>query len=99
MANLVFLEFYPVFSVSNIKPTIGLFGNKYSINRRITMRDYWSRDSRIDDDSAMRDLEKKVHFLMAQIAGMVQDAGSNNINVPDDINADALDVFLTAPKS
>jgi len=58
------------------------------------MSNFWARDDRIDPDSAIRDLEKKVHYLMQQLmgAGIINTRGGNSPNVPDDIDADGNEV-------
>ena len=58
------------------------------------MSNFWARDDRIDPDSAMRDLEKKVHFLMQQLmgAGIICTRGGNSADVPNDIDTDGNEV-------
>jgi len=58
------------------------------------MSNFWACDDRIDPDSAMRDLEKKVHFLMQQLmgAGIINTRGGNAADVPNDIDADGNEV-------
>jgi hypothetical protein len=63
------------------------------------MSNLWGRDSRIDDGTAMRDLEKKVHFLMQQMlgSGIVATRGVNIPDVPQDIDDDGNEVFASYP--
>jgi len=63
------------------------------------MSNYWARDPRIDPDSAIRDLEKKVHYLMQQLmgAGIINTRGGNAADVPDDIDDDANEVGCQFP--
>jgi len=63
------------------------------------MAGYWERDERIDPDSAMRTLEMKVHFLMQQLvgAGIVASRGGNQIDIPNDIDADGNEVLGGVP--
>jgi len=51
------------------------------------MDNFLSRDSRIDDNTALRDLEKKVHWLITQVGwntGILDNAGGG-ITIPDDL--------------
>jgi hypothetical protein len=63
------------------------------------MSNFWGKDDRIEDNSAMRDLEKKVHFLMQQLlnSGIVGSRGGNSPNVPNDIDADGNEVGSSMP--
>jgi len=63
------------------------------------MSDFWSRDSRIEEGTALRDLEKKVHFLMQQMlgSGIVSTRGANCTDVPNDIDADGNEVYASYP--
>lgn len=63
------------------------------------MSNLWSRDDRIEPDSAMRDLEKKVHFLMQQLmgAGIITTRGGNAADVPTDIDNDGNEVACQFP--
>ena len=59
------------------------------------MDNFFSRDSRIDQDSALRDLEKKVHYLIAALAAnqMLLDPTTNNVpGVPGPVMGDAQEV-------
>lgn len=70
-----------------------LFGTK-SVN--ISMDNFFQRDPRIDPESAIRDLEKKLHWCIQQLidAGIATDRFGNNPNDFDssDIFEDAQDV-------
>lgn len=58
------------------------------------MSNFWARDNRIEDGTALRDLEKKVHFLM-QIcinAGVLTTRGGNQADCPQDIDDDGNEV-------
>jgi len=64
------------------------------------MTDFFKHDDRITDP-ALRDLEKKVHWLIYQMAqqGLVFDLNGGQISFPDDCNSmdiqnDALQVSL-----
>jgi hypothetical protein len=66
------------------------------------MDDFFKHDSRIDDNTALRDLEKKVHWLMYQLgnAGSLCDLSGNPYAIPDDFNVqdiqnDAMEVART----
>ena len=50
------------------------------------MSDFWKHDPRIEEDSALRDLEKKVHYCMYMLAqaGVALDATSQAFAIPDD---------------
>ena len=62
------------------------------------MSNLWTRDDRITENY-IRDLEKKVHFLMAVVVGqgLVTTNGGNYIDLPDDINADGREVMGQIP--
>jgi hypothetical protein len=53
------------------------------------MSDFFAHDPRIDEGTALRDLEKKVHYLMQMLsdAGLLNSRYNNAITLPDDINA------------
>ena len=53
------------------------------------MDNFLSHDTRIDDDTALRLLEKKLHWLMMQCAqsGIITDNGGGQMTFPDDLNA------------
>jgi hypothetical protein len=58
------------------------------------MSDFFARDPRIQDD-VIRDLEKKIHYLMACIdnQGMLMDNTVFNVpNLPAEVMADAMEV-------
>jgi len=65
------------------------------------MSNFWACDDRIEDGTAMRDLEKKVHFLMQQLMGqgIIGTRGGNAADVPTDIDADANEVGGQFPTS
>ena len=65
------------------------------------MSDLWSRDSRIEEGTALRDLEKKVHFLMSALcnAGIITTRGGNQMDVPDDITKDGDEVGSQIPSN
>jgi hypothetical protein len=65
------------------------------------MSNLWARDDRIDDGTALRDLEKKVHFLMSLLcnAGIITTRGGNQMDVPDDIANDGNEVGSQIPTS
>jgi len=52
------------------------------------MDNFLSHDPRIDEGTALRDLEKKVHWLITQLgwAGYINDSAGNPISIPDDLN-------------
>ena len=58
------------------------------------MTDFWKHDERIDEGTALRDLEKKVHYCMFMLAqnGMALDATSQGFAIPDDY--DHRDVYF-----
>ena len=59
----------------------------------------WDRDSRIEDGTALRDLEKKVHFLMVQLAqNDILTINTSSVNPSDEINEDANEVLNDAPR-
>ena len=52
---------------------------------------YFQQDPRIEDHTAVRDLEKKLHWCMQMLfdAGLVQNRFGNDAGSPDDLsNAD-----------
>lgn len=58
------------------------------------MDNYLQRDSRIEDGTPLRDLEKKLHWALYQLsqAGLLKDLRDDFINVPDDLpNNDVFD--------
>lgn len=58
------------------------------------MSDFFARDQRIQDD-IIRDLEKKIHYLMACIdnQGMLMDNTVFNVpSLPSQVMADAMEV-------
>jgi hypothetical protein len=58
------------------------------------MSDFFARDPRIQDD-VVRDLEKKIHYLMACIdnQGMLMDDSVYNVpSLPPEVMADAMEV-------
>jgi hypothetical protein len=65
------------------------------------MSNLWGRDDRIEDGTSLRDLEKKVHFLM-QIcinSGLINTRGGNQMDVPDEIDEDGNELVTSAPGS
>jgi hypothetical protein len=59
----------------------------------------WDRDSRIEEGTALRDLEKKVHFLMVQLAqNDILTINTSSVNPSDDLNTDANEVLNDAPR-
>ena len=52
------------------------------------MTDFFAHDERIEDNTALRDLEKKVHWLMYQLAqaGLALDLSGSSYAFPDDCN-------------
>ena len=59
------------------------------------MDNFFARDSRIDQDSALRDLEKKVHYLIAALAAndMLLDSTVNTVpGAPSEVIGDAQEV-------
>jgi hypothetical protein len=69
------------------------------IKQEIYMSNFWACDDRIEDGTAVRDLEKKVHFLMQQLMGqgIISTRGGNAADVPNDIDADANEVASQFP--
>jgi hypothetical protein len=63
------------------------------------MSQFWERDTRIDPDSAIRDLEKKVHFLMSIVCNnqLVMN-GADCVSSTDEIDEDAIEVQSCAPR-
>lgn len=58
------------------------------------MSNFFARDPRIQDD-IIRDLEKKIHYLMACLdnAGMLMDSTVYNVpSLPPEVMADAMEV-------
>ena len=53
------------------------------------MTDFFKHDPRIEENTALRDLEKKVHWLMYQLgqAGIACDTAGGQIAFPDDCNS------------
>ena len=67
---------------------------KYMLNQEIFMSDFFARDPRIQDD-VIRDLEKKIHYLMACLDnnGMLMDTTVYNVpSLSNDVMADAMEV-------
>ena len=67
------------------------------------MDDFFKHDDRIEEGTALRDLEKKVHWLMFQLAqaGIALDLSGGSYTFPDDLNSkdvqnDAMAVALNA---
>ena len=59
------------------------------------MSDFFARDPSIQDNDALRTLEKKIHYLMASLDynGMLIDPSIQNVpSMPNDIMADAMEV-------
>ena len=65
------------------------------------MSNLWAKDNRIDANTSLRDLEKKVHFLMSTLcgAGIITTRGGNQMDVPDDITADGNEVGSQIPSN
>jgi hypothetical protein len=65
------------------------------------MSNYWARDPRIDPETSLRDLEKKVHYLMQQLmgAGIINTRGGNAADVPGDIDEDGNEVSCQYPSN
>jgi len=63
------------------------------------MSNLWARDDRIEDGTSIRNLEKKVHFLMSVLcnSGIIATRGGNQMDVPDDITADGDEVGSQIP--
>jgi hypothetical protein len=58
------------------------------------MDNFFQRDSRIDSDSALRDMEKKLHWCMQMIldGGLANDKFGNGVASPDNTpNIDILE--------
>jgi hypothetical protein len=57
------------------------------------MDNFLSHDPRIEEGTALRDLEKKVHWLMCQLAfqSLITDNSGGQMAFPDDLNVP--DVF------
>ena len=57
---------------------------------------YWAHDERIDENTALRDLEKKVHYLMHMCinAGIALDWRNEQFTSPDDLAE--RDIYLDA---
>jgi hypothetical protein len=63
--------------------------------KETAMDNFFARDSRIDQDSALRNLEKKVHYLIAALAanGLLLDPTTNNVSgAPAEVMGDAQEV-------
>jgi hypothetical protein len=60
----------------------------------------WSKDERIEPDSALRLLEMKVHYLMALVAGagLMTEYNGNGIDLPDEIAMDGGEFGSGAPR-
>lgn len=59
----------------------------------------WDRDTRIEDGTALRDLEKKVHFLMVQLAqNDMLTINTSSVQPSDDLTADSDQVLNDAPR-
>jgi hypothetical protein len=58
------------------------------------MSNFFQRDPRIDPESAIRDLEKKLHYALASLAanGLLLDPDLNNIDIANEIGEDAQEV-------
>ena len=65
------------------------------------MSNLWAKDDRIEDGTSLRDLEKKVHFLMSVLcnAGIISTRGGNQMDVPNDITADGDEVSGQVPSN
>jgi len=52
------------------------------------MDDFFTHDPRIEENTALRDLERKVHWLMYQLAqaGLALDLSGSSYSFPDDLN-------------
>jgi hypothetical protein len=52
------------------------------------MDDFFAHDLRIEENTALRDLERKVHWLMYQLAqsGLALDLNGGSYSFPDDLN-------------
>jgi len=67
------------------------------------MKDFFAHDERIEEGTALRDLERKVHWLMFQLAqaGLALDLSGSSYAFPDDLNKidvqnDAMAVAMNA---
>jgi hypothetical protein len=67
------------------------------------MKDFFTHDERIEEGTALRDLERKVHWLMFQLAqaGLALDLTGSSYAFPDDLNKidvqnDAMAVAMNA---
>ena len=67
------------------------------------MSDLFKHDARIEENTALRDLEKKVHWLMYQLsqAGLTTDLSGNKLSIPADCNSadienDAITIMMNA---
>jgi len=67
------------------------------------MDDFLKHDSRIEEGTALRDLERKLHWVMFQLAqaGLALDLAGSSYSFPDDLNSkdiqnDAMAVALNA---
>jgi hypothetical protein len=58
------------------------------------MSEFWKHDERFEEGSALRDLEKKVHYCMYMLAqaGIALDATNQAFAIPDDY--DHQDVYF-----
>ena len=65
------------------------------------MSNLWAKDDRIEDGTSLRDLEKKVHFLMSVLcnAGIISTRGGNQMDVSNDITADGDEVGGQIPSN
>jgi hypothetical protein len=52
------------------------------------MTDFFARDPRIEDGTPLRDLERKIHWIMYQMAqaGLALDLSGSAYSFPDDLN-------------
>ena len=60
------------------------------------MSKFWQHDERIEEGTALRDLEKKVHYLMHVLAnaGISVDWRGETFGSPDDL--DSTDIYFDA---
>jgi len=59
----------------------------------------WDRDNRIEEGSALRELEKKVHFLMVQLAANdILTINTSSVKPSDELNSDSDEVLNDAPR-
>jgi hypothetical protein len=58
------------------------------------MDNYFQRDTRIDPNSAIRDLEKKLHYALTSLAaaGLLLDPDVNNIDIAAEVAEDGIQV-------